>query len=104
MIVLRVIASCVQEFLELSIGHWRTVHVKRRDMNAVTMRAPGGVFPRILHVDSWIVSALDLDAAHLKVVVTLGNADHPWRWSSRRLGRRDFDYRLRNRLPFARIA
>jgi hypothetical protein len=102
-VVLWTIVGCTQEFLELGVCHRRAVDKEATDVYSMPVGSPGGVFPRILHIHTGIVAALDFNAAHLKVVVSLRNADHARRSRLGGLCARYFDHCLRHSLPLARV-
>src|SRR6202000_550971 len=76
-IVFWMVGRGIHDLLALSIGDWITVHVEGRYLHGVSVIAAWRVLPRILHVDSVPIAALDLDTGHLEVEGTAWNCNHP---------------------------
>src|ERR1700688_2685713 len=85
-VVLRVIACCVQEFLKLGISHRRPIDIETLHMHSMAMEAASAGLPWILHVGPRIVTAFNFDSAHLKVIVAFGDVHHSLRSRPRRRG------------------
>ena len=79
MVVFGVIVGGVHKCLEFGIGHRSTVDIKVGDMDPMTMGSPCNIFPGILHIDSGIVSAFNLNAAYLEVIIRARNQNHAGR-------------------------
>src|SRR6185437_12081524 len=86
------------------IRYRSAVYIKTRNMDPVAMEAPRNIFPRILHINAGIVTAFNPDATYSEVVVAFRDANHPRRRRLRPHSGWDFDHRLRNSLPYARVS
>src|SRR5207247_5780474 len=91
MVVLGAIASGGQESLEFRIGDRCAIDEEACDVDLVAMEPPRGIFPGILHIDAWIVSAFNFGTAYLKIVLAFRNANHAGRRGLCQVRRRDLD-------------
>jgi len=94
-----VIVRGVEKLLELRIGDGRTVDVIGVEMQAMKMRAAGGIFPGILDVDAGIVATFNFDAADGKIEIAFGDFNHAGGSGGGWLGWRHFDDGLWNSGP-----
>src|SRR5450432_2172971 len=94
----------IEEPLELRIRDRRPIDIEAMHVHAMPMEPASRVFPRILHIGPRIVATLNLDTAHLELVVALGNAHHSFRNRRRLRSLWNFYQCLWYRFPFPRIA
>src|SRR5579872_560644 len=75
-IVLGMIVSGIQKFLELRIRDWVFVNPERPHMHGMIMKAAWGILPCVLYIHANIVEAFDLDPLDLKAKISFGNLYH----------------------------
>ena len=104
MVVGRAVLCFVEKYLELLVGHRKRVDPKGWDMYLQFMIAPCGGFARILHIDAFIVGALNLDAVHPEDKIRCRDGGHAGWLCSNHRGLCDRNQLLRKCRPLSRKA
>ena len=92
--------SCLQELLELGIGHWIFVDIERLDMHLMHVVAAGRILPRILHVHTNVIATLDHNADGLELEIGFRDPHHAGGRGIGAPGRGNLDELLWEDFPF----
>src|SRR5208337_2396594 len=103
-IILRVIVSCLEKLLEVKVGDGVLVNVERLYLHAVFVKAARRVFPRILHINTNVIGAFNLNPFNLEGEIGASNLNHAGRRSIRGFGGGDLYQVLAQRLPLVGVA